>query len=50
MKDEIKRLCSAVYTPAIQDEEFGFKYLPFGVDTECSAASQMSLPITTLSA
>jgi len=31
--DAIKRTCDQVYCPAQEDEEFGFKYLPFGVDT-----------------
>jgi hypothetical protein len=32
--DAIKRTADIVFCPAIQDEKYGFKYLPFGVDTE----------------
>src|SRR6185437_7633756 len=32
--EAIKRTCDQVFCPALEDEEFGFKYLPFGVDTE----------------
>jgi len=32
--DAIKRSADVVFCPAIQDEKYGFRYLPFGVDTE----------------
>ncbi len=32
--DAIKRSADVVFCPGIQDEKYGFKYLPFGVDTE----------------
>src|SRR5262249_50935863 len=32
--EAIKRIADVVYCPGIQDEKFGFTYLPFGVDTE----------------
>lgn len=31
--DSIRRLTSTLFTPAAQDEHYGFTYLPFGVDT-----------------
>ncbi len=31
--DAIKRSADIVFCPAIQDEKYGFRYLPFGVDT-----------------
>ena len=32
--DELKRFTSYLFTPAIQDQKFGLRFLPFGVDTE----------------
>lgn len=32
--DAIKRSADVVFCPGIQDEQYGFRYLPFGVDTE----------------
>lgn len=32
--DAIKRSADVVFCPGIQDEKYGFRYLPFGVDTE----------------
>lgn len=32
--ERVKRLSDVVYCPAVQDEKYGFKYLPFGVDTD----------------
>lgn len=32
--DAIKRNADIVFCPAIQDEQYGFRYLPFGVDIE----------------
>jgi hypothetical protein len=32
--DTIKRSADVIFCPAIQDEKYGFRYLPFGVDTE----------------
>jgi glycosyltransferase involved in cell wall biosynthesis len=32
--ENIKRLADVVFCPAVQDEAYGFKFLPFGVDTE----------------
>lgn len=31
--EELKKFTPRIYTPAIQDQKFGMKYLPFGVDT-----------------
>jgi len=31
--EAIKRTCDQVFCPALEDEEFGFTHLPFGVDT-----------------
>lgn len=32
--DAIKRSADIVFCPGIQDEKYGFRYLPFGVDTD----------------
>lgn len=32
--EAIKRSADVIFCPAIQDEKYGFRYLPFGVDTE----------------
>ena len=32
--EAIKRSADVVFCPAVQDEKYGFRYLPFGVDTE----------------
>lgn len=32
--DPIKRLADTIFCPAVQDEEFGFRFLPFGVDMD----------------
>jgi hypothetical protein len=32
--DPVRRLSDVTFCPAIQDQEYGFGYLPFGVDTE----------------
>lgn len=32
--EEILRVCDTTFTPAIQDEKYGMKWLPFGVDTQ----------------
>lgn len=32
--DAIKRCADIIFCPGIQDEKYGFRYLPFGVDTE----------------
>ncbi len=35
--DAIKRCVDVIFCPAVQDEKYGFRYLPFGVDTEIFA-------------
>jgi Glycosyl transferases group 1 len=32
--EEIRKLSDCTFTPAIQDEKYGLRWLPFGVDTE----------------
>jgi hypothetical protein len=48
--DAIKGSADIVFCPGIQDEKYGFRYLPFGVDTEIFKPRQCGAPPKTIDA